>query len=307
MRTLSIHRIAVAAIVVAASAACASPTGGSPSPAVAASPSAAADTTFVADVDIDGGRTLHVVCLGPTDTGRPTVIFENGLGAEFGQWGEVMGALQETDRGCSYDRAGVQLSPPASGPRTTADQVEDLRALLAAAEIEGPYVLVGHSSGAWNTLLHAAEHPDDIVGAVLVDPRPAKASERFLAELPAEAADEPDVLHQYRTGYTEWESDPTGNPESLHLADSAAQVAAITTLGDMPLIVLAADGAAGWEGDDLEPELAGAFKDILSELQTELAGLSTSGRLEKVSDTGHDMPFDRPDAILDAIGELLGG
>ncbi|CAN5477797.1 alpha/beta hydrolase [soil metagenome] len=307
MRTNPILLI-VAATIAVTTAACAATTGGaSTAPVISAAPSTSPDTSFVADVDIDGGRTLHVVCLGPIDTGRPTVIFEAGLEGRLGQWADVLGPLQGTDRGCSYDRAGVGQSAAAPGPRTTADQVDDLRALLAAGAIKGPYVLVGFSSGAWNSLLHAATHPDDVAGVVLVDPRPALASERFLAELPAETAGESGALTQYRADYTEWERDPTGNLESLHLADSAAEVAAVTDLGDLPLIVLAADGSAGLEGSELGGTLGAAFEDIHWELQDGLAALSSTGRLEKVTGTGHDMPSERPGAILDAIRELLAG
>jgi pimeloyl-ACP methyl ester carboxylesterase len=271
---------------------------------VEASPPAAADTTYVADVDI-GGRTMHVVCLGPTDTGRPTVIFESGLGGEFDTWGEVLTRLSATDRGCSYDRAGVGMSETASGPRTTADQVDDLRTMLASAGVEPPFVLVGHSLGGWNVLVHADRHPDDVAGAILVDARPPAASARYLAELPAEAAGEPDVLHQYREGYTTWEADATRNPEGLLLADSALQAGSADGLGDRPLVVLAAADTSDGEGSDLDAGLAGRFETIWWELQEELAARSTSGRLERVTDTGHDMPYERPDAILDAITEVL--
>jgi pimeloyl-ACP methyl ester carboxylesterase len=271
---------------------------------VEASPPAAADTTYVADVDI-GGRTMHVVCLGPTDAGRPTVIFESGLGGEFDTWGEVLTRLSATDRGCSYDRAGVGMSETASGPRTTADQVDDLRTMLASAGVEPPFVLVGHSLGGWNVLVHADRHPDDVAGAILVDARPPAASARYLAELPAEAAGEPDVLHQYREGYTTWEADATRNPEGLLLADSALQAGSADGLGDRPLVVLAAADTSDGEGSDLDAGLAGRFETIWWELQEELAARSTSGRLERVTDTGHDMPYERPDAILDAITEVL--
>jgi pimeloyl-ACP methyl ester carboxylesterase len=271
---------------------------------VEASPPAAADTTYVADVDI-GGRTMHVVCLGPTDTGRPTVIFESGLGGEFDTWGEVLTRLSATDRGCSYDRAGVGMSETASGPRTTADQVDDLRTMLASAGVEPPFVLVGHSLGGWNVLVHADRHPDDVAGAILVDARPPAASARYLAELPAEAAGEPDVLHQYREGYTTWEADATRNPEGLLLADSALQAGSADGLGDRPRVVLAAADTSDGEGSDLDAGLAGRFETIWWELQEELAARSTSGRLERVTDTGHDMPYERPDAILDAITEVL--
>jgi pimeloyl-ACP methyl ester carboxylesterase len=275
-----------------------------PAGAVPPIPSQTADTTLVADLDV-GGRTLHIVCIGPLGLDQPTVIFEHGLGGDFGVWADVLTKVGETHRGCSYDRAGSGMSEQAPGARTTRDQVGDLRALLGAAGIEPPYLLVGHSSGAYNVLVHAADQPDDVAGMVLVDPRPPTASSRFLAELPPESASEPDVIHQYRAGYTEWEADPTGNAEGLDLLESAVQAEAARDFGSIPLIVLAADGDEG-EGSDLDPALATTFETIWADLQAELATRSTAGRLELVSNSTHDMPFDRPDAIVDAIEEIIG-
>jgi pimeloyl-ACP methyl ester carboxylesterase len=275
-----------------------------PAGAVPPIPSQTADTTLVADLDV-GGRTLHIVCIGPLGLDQPTVIFEHGLGGDFGVWADVLTKVGETHRGCSYDRAGSGMSEQAPGARTTRDQVGDLRALLGAAGIEPPYLLVGHSSGAYNVLVHAADQPDDVAGMVLVDPRPPTASSRFLAELPTESATEPDVIHQYRAGYTEWEADPTGNAEGLDLLESAVQAEAARDFGSIPLIVLAADGDEG-EGSDLDPALATTFETIWADLQAELATRSTAGRLELVSNSTHDMPFDRPDAIVDAIEEIIG-
>ncbi len=51
-------------------------------------------------------------------------------------------------RVCAYDRAGYAASDPAPNePRTADNVIGDLRALLAAAEVAGPYVLVGSSFG----------------------------------------------------------------------------------------------------------------------------------------------------------------
>ena len=276
----------------------------SPGPSAAPTASAIADTTLVADLDV-GGRTLHIVCIGPVGLDEPTVIFEHGLGGDFGVWADVLTTVGETHRGCSYDRAGAGMSEPAERPRTTRDQVADLRSLLEAARIEPPYLLVGHSSGAYNVLVHADEHPDDVAGIVLVDPRPPSASARFLAALPAESATESDAIHQYRAGYTAWEADPSGNAEGLHLIDSATEAESVKDLGSIPLTVLSADGDEG-EGSDLDPALATAFEAIWRDLQEELAARSDAGRFELVVGSTHDMPFDRPDAIVEAIAELLG-
>lgn len=289
-------------LVVACSPAGANPTAPPPTAPVAESPGR--DTTLVADIDV-GGRTMHLVCIGPVEPGRPTVVFEHGLGGDFGVWADVLTAVGADRRGCSYDRAGAGMSERAPGSRTSGDQVADLRALLAAAKVEPPFVLVGHSSGAYNVLIHAAEHPDDVAGMVLVDPRPPMASTRFLAALPPESPTEADDIHQYRAGYTDWEADPSANSEGLDLLASAEEAEDAQDLGSIPLIVLAATGDEG-EGSDLGPDLAARFEAIWQELQAELATRSSAGRLEPVERSAHDMPFDRPDAIIDAIKAAMG-
>ena len=67
-----------------------------PSPTATAAPTAitaptptAAATPERRDLDGDydvGGRTLHLVCVGPSATGEPTVVFESGLDTPLGTW-----------------------------------------------------------------------------------------------------------------------------------------------------------------------------------------------------------------------------
>lgn len=47
--------------------------------------------------------------------------------------------------------------------------VADLRALLRAAGLPDPYVLVGNSLGGMNARLYACQHPEELAGLVLVD------------------------------------------------------------------------------------------------------------------------------------------
>ena len=291
--------VVVIAIVSGACSGAAAPSAAPPSAAAAPSPEA---RDWVADVDI-GGRTLSLACVGPTDTGRPTVIFETGLGGDRGVWADVMTALMATDRGCSYDRAGLGLSQPAPKPRTTNDQVDDLHALIAAAKLEPPFVFVGHSSGGWNVMVYGDRYPDDVSGVVMVDVRPPAFSERSAVALPPEAANEPEALHQARAE-TDWEKDPSRNPEGLDLIESAAQASASGGFGGRPLVVLTAgDRAAVTEG--LPTAVADDLDAIWMELQTQLVGLSTKGRQVIVPDATHDMPFEKPDVIVGAIKDVM--
>lgn len=59
-------------------------------------------------------------------------------------------------------------SDPVLQPTTAGDAVADLRALLSAAGVVGPYVLVGHSYGGLVARLYASNYPGDACGLVLV-------------------------------------------------------------------------------------------------------------------------------------------
>ena len=118
-------------------------------------------------IDIGRGRRLHLHCLG---AGGPAVIFEAGIAASSLSWTHVQPHVAEFARACSYDRAGLAWSSGPGGPITAAGCAGELDELLRAAAIAPPYVLVGHSYGAFVLHVYAAWHPQNVAGLVLVDP-----------------------------------------------------------------------------------------------------------------------------------------
>jgi pimeloyl-ACP methyl ester carboxylesterase len=117
-------------------------------------------------VDV-GGQRLHVVCAG---NGRPTVLFESGIAASSLSWTQVLRDVATFTRACAYDRAGLGWSDPARGPRTVPRMLGELRGVLANVATTGPYILVGHSFGAFLVCAYASQCPADIAGLVLLDP-----------------------------------------------------------------------------------------------------------------------------------------
>lgn len=117
---------------------------------------------------IVNGRAIHIHCVGQGD---PTVILDAGAYGFSGEWYWVQHQLASTNRVCAYDRPGMGWSEPAltATPRTLLNGVEELHALLKAANIPAPYVLVGHSYGAIRIRVFASQYPDDVLGLVLVD------------------------------------------------------------------------------------------------------------------------------------------
>ena len=83
--------------------------------------------------------------------------------------------VSKKTRVCAYDRPGTPVgespsrSDPIEQPATAEGIVEDLHALLAAADVTEPIVIVGHSAGGLAARLFAATYPDAVAGIVLVD------------------------------------------------------------------------------------------------------------------------------------------
>lgn len=117
-------------------------------------------------VDIGHGQRLNLYCIG---SGSPAVIFDSGLGDATIPWALVQPAIAKKTTACSFDRAGLGFSDAARRPSTPINQSEDLHALLQAAGIKPPYVLVGHSMAGMNVRVYADKYPDEVVGMVVVD------------------------------------------------------------------------------------------------------------------------------------------
>lgn len=190
--------LAVLTVVVAACATGAP--GGSPQPRSDASPtsegSPSAKPDPMAEPSIDGrfvvddeGRELAITCWGSEE---PTIVIEGGGPDGRDSFGDtpLVRALVSEARVCLYDRAGGGDSDPAPNEERSFDDVADyLQALMTAARVDGPKVLVGSSFGG-NLMAHyAARHPEDVAGVVLID---TPAPEAFsLEEFPEGAWDHP--------------------------------------------------------------------------------------------------------------------
>ena len=113
-----------------------------------------------------GGRRLHVY---ETGQGSPTVVLEAGVAATSLSWRPVQTQIARFARVASYDRAGLGWSDAPSGPLTLSRFVDDLRALIEAAQLPPPYILVAHSFGGLIVRSFALRYPKDVAGLVLVD------------------------------------------------------------------------------------------------------------------------------------------
>ena len=153
--------------------------------AAAGQPSSAQAGDFAGRVELPGGRRLYLECRGQ---GRPTVILVSGYPNRGDVWSQldagvrgppVLAGVSRYSRVCAYDRPNTvtpvgdalafSRSDPVPQPRTGAALVAELHALLRAARVPGPYVLVGHSLGGLIARLYASTYPRQVAGLVPVD------------------------------------------------------------------------------------------------------------------------------------------
>lgn len=285
-------------------------------------------------VDI-GGRTLNIYCSGE---GSPAVILDSGNGEPGYAWAHIQPEIAKFTRACWFDRPGEGWSEPGPFPRTSAATAKDLHELLTRAGVPPPYVLVGHSLGGLNARVYNGLYPHDVAGMVLVDaahedePKRApkfmlgrtlprylwrplhlvgRAALRFglirlttpapaLPAYPAERTREQTVEALRR------QPKAVANLIDATAPESYAQAHAAGGLGDRPLIVLTRGKIQPRSSDSEMDRQGAAYEQIwMHEIQPQLARLSTRGRQVIVEKSGHRIPDEAPEVILDAVREVV--
>jgi pimeloyl-ACP methyl ester carboxylesterase len=236
------------------------------------------------------GARLFIDCRG---TGRRTVVLDSGLGVDSAStWGLVRPAVARFARVCLYDRAGMGSSPAGPRPRTSQRMVDELRALLRAAGVPPPYVLVGASFGGLNAQLFASEHPREVAGVVLVDGLHPDLDRRIEAILgPRASAERRAALAR--------------NGEGVRFADilaSDAEVRAHRAFPDVPLIALK-HGVSFDPGGRPDPRV----ERMWGALQRANAARSPQGRVVRAVQSHHRIAEDDPALVVAAIREVSSG
>lgn len=267
-------------------------------------------------VDV-GGYRLHINCTG---TGSPTVVIEAGLGGWSLTWNSVQEEVAKTTRVCTYDRAGMGYSEASLLARTAEQFAFELHTLLERAGIAGPYVLVGHSLGGLTVRIFVRDYPTEVAGVVLIESMNPRQMTQPQTETAPQTSYQPSAFSLPfflgRIGLVRLLAAPLGLIQNLpaetqpayaafavtprtiqtwvdeftNVQVSLAQASAVSSFGDLPLIVLTAalNQQADWQT-----------------MQTELLLLSSNSQQMMADKSGHNMEVDQPEAAVAAIANMV--
>jgi pimeloyl-ACP methyl ester carboxylesterase len=284
-------------------------------------------------IDI-GGYRLHMYVEG---AGKPTVVLDAGSGGIGLSWELVRPAIAQVTRVVVYDRAGLGWSEPSPYPRDANTMAMELHTMLVNARIPGPYILVGHSLGGPVSRQFAAMYSDEVAGLVMVDSAHEQQMKYFpeplvkmvnsikgmmgimkllsklglfalkpaLISIGDRGKLSNDLLAQMRGVVA---SSPSHMEAMIAETESvyAMQTQPVSTLGALPLTVIS-HGQLDADAVPLSlgPQVREEYEHAWQKLQQEITSLSRRGKRLVAEKSGHNVIYDQPEIIIDAILEML--
>jgi protein-S-isoprenylcysteine O-methyltransferase Ste14/pimeloyl-ACP methyl ester carboxylesterase len=279
-------------------------------------------------VDI-GGRRLHLVCIGRDDPMEPTVMFlASGWGNAISS-SKARERLGTRTRVCSYDRLGQGWSDAAPGVTTIAGMADDLGVLQDRAKLTAPFVLVASSIGGLTAEMFTRKFPERVAGLVFVD----AANSLFMPRLVERSwiitalACATGTLSRFGVirlmNPFEFASDSEGARRSAAITYGARPWSAICAMArglsatqrefdqapplpsEMPVVALSASSSR-----QIMPPFVEPFVDPEAiRAETEAAHRAFANRVrgtwKKVPDSTHLVADSQPDAVADAVFDLL--
>jgi pimeloyl-ACP methyl ester carboxylesterase len=281
----------------------------------------------VSEVVNVGREQVHVVEEGPAD--GPPLLLSSGLGGAWFDWRPTVDLLRDRNRVIAFDRPGLGLSPAAVAAPTLRREADVLAAL---AERAGrPVIAVAHSMAGFHAEALARLRPDLVRGVVLVDPSYEPHPHEFVrfaavATPLATAAgaffgatrlakvlgplgrrtvlkytsrrDEPVPDEIVRSVYGRGTVLGTVIAEDIAYREQAVDLARLRERRPFPAVPLVVLTALG----DVKSE---AKKREWSEGHARLAEITPYGSQVDLPDSLHMVQLDRPDAVADAVAEVL--
>jgi pimeloyl-ACP methyl ester carboxylesterase len=266
-------------------------------------------------------------------SGGPAVVFLPGASLVGLDYLNIHQQVAKLATSVLYDRGGTGWSDPAGLPRSAEAVATELRDLLQAAEVPGPYVFVAHSLGGAYARRFGQLHPAQVAGVLYIDAF-YEENDAFMPErLHLAKVSQPDpgplmlklmrpfarrLYAKMLAGWPEplrdrlieahlspqwWQ---TGVKERRNMAELADELKQGGTVPDVPSIVLSPEG--------IDPGLrlfmsGNAIREMAEggrRRNRALAASVSRGEFRALPGARHStVTTDRADAVVQAIADLL--
>ena len=228
--------------------------------------------------------------------GPLTVVFESGFGQGGGVWKDVIADLGAQCRCITYARAGLGKSGTDGKPKSIAENVQDLAAVIDAVAPRSKVLLVGHSYGGLLATEFARLHPERLQGLVLVDPATmAQRHEAMQVDRARVLADDQALLAMLPPNLA-------ADYHELVAQLDSTEALSPRTQPDLPVALLTSTNVAA------EPfvfEETAAGKALWKRQHAALFAGYTRG-MHQYFATGHNIHREQPKAVADAVRYVAG-
>lgn len=225
--------------------------------------------------------------------GSPTVVFEAGMGEDHQTWRDVQPIIARLTHTFSYDRAGLGQSEKSNLPRSAVQFALELHTLLHAADLPGPFILVGHSLGGYIITVFAHQFAKETAGLVFVD---LAFDEQRLKEAVSveEWAARQRALEKYVPPMQ-----PGQQLEADMLGESSRQAGEARPLPNVPAVILSGTLInSNFPGSGVE-------RDVKLQTHREWAAALTQSEHVMVPEARHYLQNETPTVVIDAIKRII--
>jgi pimeloyl-ACP methyl ester carboxylesterase len=240
-----------------------------------------------------GGHSLEMIQAG---SGDYTVIFESGFGTDYKVWGNVASEVMNTSQVMLYSRAGTGNSEPNPNPQTLEQAVKSLTTLIEKANLKAPFILVGHSYGAFVIRGYAAQNPEKVKGLVFVDPAHEKMMQELKKADPARAMKDMELQNSFM---------PAKFKQENELINGIFERAALPDFGMLPqvpaVVLTSVQKRANPELFLHEPQGVAIWRKLHSEFFSQF----TSGAHIVTANSGHNIHREEPQLVVSAINQVI--
>lgn len=231
-------------------------------------------------------HSLHFIITG---AGKSTILLEAGGGLDASQWETVQQKLSKQTGATiiSYDRAGFGSSELPADSYDIKKEMQDLHHCLTGMGV-GKLLLVGHSYGAFLNQAYQFMYPEELMGIVLADPNNTifvdSIGVKFLMNIPFDTTKE--LTKRQKADVR----------QIIAFPNTIETVKTMPFSASIPITIITA-------GKDWWP--FPLWNRMWRNSHQLLVNVSPNRILLRADASGHDIPKEQPDIIVEAILQIL--